>query len=76
MENKGITHTVLLTMIDFYDVKFNLLSRRRQALCRVGSKIYLFGGTSPYNGPPLFFTPEQLSMLPQQVCIYIVQYIF
>ena len=46
---------------------YNLLSRRRQALCRVGSKIYLFGGTSPYNGPPLFFTPEQLSMLPQQV---------
>jgi hypothetical protein len=40
--------------------------RRRQSLCRVGSKIYLFGGTSPYTGPPLFFTPEQLAMLPQQ----------
>jgi len=38
--------------------------RRRQALCRVGSKIFLFGGTSPYTGPPLYFTPEQLSFLP------------
>lgn len=40
--------------------------RRRQALCRVGSKIFLFGGTSPYTGPPLYFTPEQLALLPQQ----------
>lgn len=41
-------------------------ARRRQALCRVGSKIFLFGGTSPYTGPPLYFTPEQLEWLPQQ----------
>jgi N-acetylneuraminic acid mutarotase len=40
--------------------------RRRQALCRVGDRIFLFGGTSPYNGPPLYFTPEQLALLPQQ----------
>lgn len=40
--------------------------RRRQALVRVGDKIFLFGGTSPYHGPPLYFTEEQLALLPQQ----------
>lgn len=40
--------------------------RRRQALARVGNRIFLFGGTSPYHGPPLFFTPEQLALLPHQ----------
>jgi len=40
--------------------------RRRQALIRVGARIFLFGGTSPYDGPPLYFTPEQLALLPQQ----------
>ena len=28
--------------------------------------MFLFGGTSPYHGPPLYFTPEQLALLPQQ----------
>jgi len=40
--------------------------RRRQALIRVGERLFLFGGTSPYTGPQLYFTPEQLSLLPQQ----------
>jgi len=39
--------------------------RRRQALVRVGDKIFLFGGTSPYFGPPLYFTEEQLALVPQ-----------
>ena len=33
---------------------------------RVGNRIFLFGGTSPYHGPPLYFTPEQLALLPHQ----------
>lgn len=41
-------------------------ARRRQALVRVADKLFLFGGTSPYHGPPLYFTPEQLQLLPQQ----------
>jgi len=40
--------------------------RRRQALIKCGNRIFLFGGTSPYSGPPLYFTPEQLALLPQQ----------
>jgi len=40
--------------------------RRRQALVKAGNRIFLFGGTSPYSGPPLYFTPEQLALLPQQ----------
>eukprot|EP00092_Neocalanus_flemingeri_P007660 GFUD01008272.1.p1 GENE.GFUD01008272.1~~GFUD01008272.1.p1 ORF type:complete len:401 (-),score=117.36 GFUD01008272.1:98-1300(-) len=40
--------------------------RRRQALTTVGNRIFLFGGTSPYSGPALYFTPEQLALLPQQ----------
>ena len=40
--------------------------RRRQALIKAGNRIFLFGGTSPYSGPPLYFTPEQLALLPQQ----------
>jgi len=40
--------------------------RRRQALVKVGSRVFLFGGTSPYSGPQLYFTPEQLQLLPQQ----------
>ena len=40
--------------------------RRRQAITKVGNRIFLFGGTSPYSGPPLYFTPEQLALLPQQ----------
>ena len=36
-----------------------------QALVRVGDKIFLFGGTSPYFGPPLYFTEEQLALVPQ-----------
>ena len=32
----------------------------------VGERLFLFGGTSPYHGPPLYFTPEQLALLPQQ----------
>ena len=41
-------------------------ARRRQALVMVGERLFLFGGTSPYHGPPLYFTPEQLALLPQQ----------
>lgn len=40
--------------------------RRRQALCQVGSKLFLFGGTSPYTGPPIYFTPAQLDLMPEQ----------
>lgn len=36
------------------------------SLNRVGNRIFLFGGTSPYHGPPLYFTPEQLALLPHQ----------
>ena len=43
----------------------NIIIRRRQALVKVGTKLFLFGGTSPYFGPPLYFTPEQLELLPQ-----------
>ena len=32
----------------------------------VGERLFLCGGTSPYHGPPLYFTPEQLALLPQQ----------
>lgn len=38
--------------------------RRRQALCQVGNQLFLFGGTSPYNGPKLFYTEEQLAHMP------------
>jgi len=38
--------------------------RRRQAMCLVRSKMFLFGGTSPHDGPPLYFTPDQLALLP------------
>ena len=41
-------------------------ARRRQAVVMVGERLFLFGGTSPYHGPPLYFTPEQLLLLPQQ----------
>ena len=41
-------------------------ARRRQALVKVADKLFLFGGTSPYYGPPLYFTKEQLEFLPQQ----------
>jgi len=40
--------------------------RRRQALCQVGSQIFLFGGTSPHNGPQIAFTPAQLNFMPDQ----------
>jgi len=40
--------------------------RRRQALCQVGNKLFLFGGTSPYTGPPIIFTQEQLNLMPDQ----------
>ena len=39
--------------------------RRRQALCKVGHRLFLFGGTSPYDGPPIQFTVEQMQHLPQ-----------
>ena len=39
--------------------------RQGQALVKAGNRIFLFGGTSPYYGPPLYFTPEQLALLPQ-----------
>ena len=38
----------------------------QQQFPRVGNRIFLFGGTSPYHGPPLYFTPEQLALLPHQ----------
>lgn len=41
-------------------------ARRRQAMCRVKNKIFLFGGTSPNDGPPLYFSPEQLQLIPPQ----------
>jgi len=41
--------------------------RRRQAFCLVGSQIFVFGGTSPYNGPPISFTPSQLQFMPEQM---------
>lgn len=31
-----------------------------------GSKLFLFGGTSPYTGPPIQFTQEQLELMPDQ----------
>ncbi len=43
------------------------MPRRRQAMCLVGSKIYLFGGTSPYDGPPIQFTEEQEELLHETV---------
>jgi len=39
-------------------------ARRRQAMCRVGDRIIVFGGTSPYFGPPIAFTPAQQQLLP------------
>ena len=38
--------------------------RRRQSVCLVGSQIFLFGGTSPHEGPHVSFTPEQLQYMP------------
>lgn len=40
--------------------------RRRQAMCMVGTKVYLFGGTSPYSGPPILYTQEQLDNMPEE----------
>ena len=40
--------------------------RGKHQIPRVGNRIFLFGGTSPYHGPPLYFTPEQLALLPHQ----------
>ena len=31
-----------------------------------GSRLFLFGGTSPYHGPPIDFTPAQLELMPEQ----------
>jgi len=41
--------------------------RRRQAFCLVGSQIFVFGGTSPYHGPPIKFTDTQLQFMPEQM---------
>ena len=41
------------------------VKRRRHCMCQVGDKIFIFGGTSPYDGPPLYFTPEQLELIPE-----------
>lgn len=38
--------------------------RRRHAMCLVDDKVYVFGGTSPYNGPRLFFTQMELALIP------------
>ena len=38
--------------------------RRKQSVCRVGSQIFLFGGTSPHEGPHVHFTQEQLQFMP------------
>ena len=43
-----------------------MLLTKISSLIRVGNRIFLFGGTSPYHGPPLYFTPEQLALLPHQ----------
>ena len=32
-------------------------------MCRVGDLVVVFGGTSPYNGPPLFFTQQQQELM-------------
>ncbi|CAB4061548.1 Kelch domain-containing protein 3 [Lepeophtheirus salmonis] len=39
------------------------IPRRRHAMCQIdgGSRLFIFGGTSHYDGPPLYFTQEQLS---------------
>eukprot|EP00096_Caligus_rogercresseyi_P002281 TRINITY_DN14367_c0_g1_i1.p1 TRINITY_DN14367_c0_g1~~TRINITY_DN14367_c0_g1_i1.p1 ORF type:complete len:398 (+),score=93.60 TRINITY_DN14367_c0_g1_i1:49-1242(+) len=39
------------------------IPRRRHAMCRSpgDSRLFIFGGTSHYDGPPLFFTQEQLN---------------
>ena len=34
-----------------------------------GSQIFVFGGTSPNNGPPIRFTPTQLQFMPEQMRI-------
>ena len=48
--------------------------RRSQALCRVGDRILLFGGTStrPYYGPPHWFDPGQTGyfLTPGQLAFY------
>lgn len=40
--------------------------RRRQNMQRVGSQIFLFGGTSPHEGPQIAFTPAQQQFMPDQ----------
>jgi N-acetylneuraminic acid mutarotase len=40
--------------------------RRRHAMCLVKNRIFVFGGTSPHEGPPLYFTEDQLALLPPQ----------
>ena len=32
----------------------------------LGTKLFLFGGTSPYTGPPIYFTQQQLELMPEQ----------
>ncbi len=39
--------------------------RRRQAMCRVGDRVVIFGGTSPYHGPPIIFTQQQQELMPE-----------
>ena len=39
--------------------------RRRQSLCQVEDQIFLFGGTSPHDGPQVMFTQEQQSYMPE-----------
>jgi len=37
--------------------------RRRQAVCLVDNRVFLFGGTSPYTGPEIIFSPRQLELM-------------
>lgn len=48
--------------------------RRRQALCQVGNQLFLFGGTSPYSGPKLYFTPAQLELMPDQTSAKLIDH--
>ena len=46
----------------------------KESLGLVGEKIFIFGGTSPYNGPPLFFTPNQLQQMPESEGVNLIDH--
>jgi len=71
--SRAETHMNDLWLLDIEEWRWQRLNpkgtgpepRRRQSLCQVGDQIFLFGGTSPHEGPQIIFTQEQQSFMPE-----------